>query len=68
MLALTILGARSGQPRIVRLAYHRDGDDLLVVASAMGQEKHPAWRYNLDAHPEVGVPVRGDTYQAGPPY
>ena len=52
MLALTTTGARSGQPHVVQLAYHRDGDDLLVVASAMGQEKHPAWRYNLDAHPE----------------
>ena len=64
MLALTTTGARSGQPRTVQLAYHQDGEDLLVVASAMGQEKHPAWRYNLDAHPEVRVLVRGDEYPA----
>jgi deazaflavin-dependent oxidoreductase (nitroreductase family) len=64
MLALTTTGARSGQPRTVQLAFHRDGDDLLVVASAMGQEKHPAWRYNLDAHPEVTVLVRGEEYAA----
>lgn len=64
MLALTTTGARSGQPRTVQLAYHRDGDDLLVVASAMGQAKHPAWRYNLDAHPEVMVLVRGEEYPA----
>jgi deazaflavin-dependent oxidoreductase (nitroreductase family) len=64
MLALTTTGARSGQPRVVQLAYHRDRDDLLVVASAMGQEKHPAWRYNLDAHPAVRVLVRGDEYDA----
>jgi len=64
MLALTTTGARSGQPRVVQLAYHRDGDDLLVVASAMGQERHPAWRYNLDAHPDVRVLVRGEEYPA----
>jgi len=64
MLALTTIGARSGQPRTVQLAFHRDGDDLLVVASAMGQERHPAWRYNLDAHPDVTVLVRGDEYPA----
>ena len=64
MLALTTTGARSGQPRTVQLAYHRDGDDLLVVASAMGQERHPAWRYNLDAHPQVRVMVRGEEFSA----
>jgi deazaflavin-dependent oxidoreductase (nitroreductase family) len=64
MLALTTTGARSGQPRTVQLAFHREGDDLLVVASAMGQDRHPAWRHNLDAHPEVRVLVRGEEYAA----
>ncbi|MGK2948835.1 MAG: nitroreductase family deazaflavin-dependent oxidoreductase [Acidimicrobiales bacterium] len=64
MLALTTTGAKSGQPRTVQLAFHRDDDDLLVVASAMGQERHPAWRYNLDAHPEVRVLVRGEEFDA----
>ena len=36
----------------------------LVVASAMGQEKHPAWRYNLEAHPEVEVQAQGERYRA----
>jgi deazaflavin-dependent oxidoreductase (nitroreductase family) len=49
MLALTVPGRRSGEPRTVQLAYHPDGDGFLVVASAMGAEKHPAWRYNLEA-------------------
>ncbi len=49
MLTLTVVGRRSGEPRSVQLAYHRDGDSYLVVASAMGQERHPAWRYNLEA-------------------
>jgi len=62
MLALTTTGRRSGQPRTVQLAYHRDGDDLLVVASAMGQEQHPAWRHNLEADPHGEVLMRGETF------
>ncbi|MFP5256062.1 MAG: nitroreductase family deazaflavin-dependent oxidoreductase [Acidimicrobiia bacterium] len=63
MLALTVPGRKSGEPRTVQLAYHRDGDDLLVVASAMGQERHPAWRYNLEAAGGGEVQVRGDRYR-----
>jgi deazaflavin-dependent oxidoreductase (nitroreductase family) len=62
MLALTTTGRRSGEPRTVQLAYHRDGDDLLVVASAMGQERHPAWRHNLEADPRAEVLVRGESF------
>ncbi len=46
MLTLTVPGRKTGELRSVQLAYHRDGDDYLVVASAMGAERHPAWRYN----------------------
>lgn len=60
MLTLSTIGRKSGRRHDVQLAYHRDGDDLLVVASAMGQERHPAWRYNLEAHPEVDVQLRGE--------
>lgn len=58
MLALTVVGRKSGEPRTVQLAYHRDGGSYLVVASAMGQERHPAWRYNLEAagHATVQLP------------
>lgn len=62
MLALTTTGRKSGQPRTVQLAYHRDGDDLLVVASAMGQEHHPAWRHNLEANPQAEVLLRGESF------
>lgn len=59
MLVLTTTGRKTGQPRTVQLAYHRDGDDLLVVASAMGQAHHPAWRLNLEADPRAEVLMRG---------
>ena len=61
-LRLITIGRKSGEPRTVQLAFHRDGDDLLVVASAMGQEHHPAWRLNLEAHPDAEVLVRGESY------
>ena len=64
MLTLTVPGRRSGHPRTVQLAYHRDGDDYLVVASSMGSQTHPAWRYNLEAAGTAHVRVKGATFTA----
>jgi deazaflavin-dependent oxidoreductase (nitroreductase family) len=64
MLAMTVVGRRTGKPRHVQLAYVEDEGDHLVVASAMGQERHPGWRYNLEANPEVDVQVRGERFAA----
>lgn len=63
MLALTVPGRKSGEPRTVQLAYHPEGDSFLVVASAMGQERHPAWRYNLEAAGGGSVQLRGRTVE-----
>ena len=64
MLTLTTIGRHSGRPRAVHLAcLERDGD-YLVVASAMGQQRHPGWRYNLEAHPEVEIQARGERFAA----
>jgi deazaflavin-dependent oxidoreductase (nitroreductase family) len=64
MLTLTTTGRRSGQRRSIHLACLEHDGDYLVVASAMGQEKHPAWRYNVEANPEVEVQMRGDRFAA----
>jgi deazaflavin-dependent oxidoreductase (nitroreductase family) len=64
MLTLMTTGRRSGRPRPVHLAYVPHEGDALVVASAMGQSRHPGWRYNLEAHPEVEVQVRGERFTA----
>lgn len=64
MLTLTATGRRSGAPRSVHLACLEQEGDYLVVASAMGQQKHPAWRYNLEANPEVEVQVSGERFAA----
>jgi len=66
MLTLIAIGRRSGRPRSVHLAcLSPPGDDgYLVVASAMGQPRHPAWSYNLDANPDVEVQVKGERFAA----
>ena len=64
MLTLTAIGRRSGQPRSVHLACLEHEGDSLVVASAMGQGKHPAWRYNIEAHPDVQIQARGERFNA----
>jgi deazaflavin-dependent oxidoreductase (nitroreductase family) len=58
---LTTMGARTGQPRQVQIAYFHDGRDAIAVASNFGGEKHPHWYYNLAAPPECelgGQPFR----------
>ncbi len=64
MLTMTAIGRRSGQPRSVHLACVEHDGDHLLVASAMGQEKHPAWRYNLEANPQVQIQMRGERFAA----
>jgi deazaflavin-dependent oxidoreductase (nitroreductase family) len=64
MLALTTIGHSSGRPRSVQLAFVEHEGAYLVVASSMGQAKHPAWRYNLEANPDVEVQVRGERFAA----
>ena len=64
MLAMTAIGRSSGQPRSVQLACLEHEGDYLVVASAMGQQKHPAWRYNIEANPLVEIQMRGERFVA----
>ena len=49
------LGARSGEERLVPVLGLRKGDGWLVVASAGGAPKHPAWYFNLKTHPDVTI-------------
>ncbi|MGH2513464.1 MAG: nitroreductase/quinone reductase family protein [Candidatus Limnocylindrales bacterium] len=64
VLLLTTVGARSGQPRTVPLAYTVDGDRLIIVASKGGSPSHPAWYANLLAQPIVTVEIGAETYRA----
>jgi deazaflavin-dependent oxidoreductase (nitroreductase family) len=64
LLLLTTRGARSGQRHTTPLAFHRDGDHYIVVASMGGAPKHPAWYHNLLANPEVEIEVGSDKIRA----
>jgi deazaflavin-dependent oxidoreductase (nitroreductase family) len=65
LLLLTTTGARSGRPHTVPLGYLPDGGErVLVVASAGGRPRHPAWYHNLLAHPVVTVEDGTFTYRA----
>jgi deazaflavin-dependent oxidoreductase (nitroreductase family) len=55
-------GARSGTERVSPMAYFRDGDRMLVIASAAGSPKNPDWYHNLKAHPQVTVEVGTETF------
>jgi deazaflavin-dependent oxidoreductase (nitroreductase family) len=56
LLLLTTTGARSGAPHTVPLGYLPDGgEQVLVIGSAGGAPRHPAWLHNLVANPRVTV-------------
>ena len=64
VLILTTTGAKSGERRESPLAYTRDGDDIVIVASMGGAPRNPAWYHNLVANPRVTVELGGETFQA----
>lgn len=63
-MLLTTTGARTGQPRTAILGYYPDGDRVLIVGSAGGSPKHPAWYHNLLVDPEVSVDLGVYSYPA----
>lgn len=56
VLELTTVGRKTGKPRTSRLtAPWTDGDKMVVIASAGGNEHHPSWFLNLQANPVATV-------------
>jgi deazaflavin-dependent oxidoreductase (nitroreductase family) len=64
LLLLTTTGAKTAQPRTTPLMYVRDGDRLVIMASAAGAPKDPDWYRNLVAYPEVTVELGNDKFVA----
>jgi deazaflavin-dependent oxidoreductase (nitroreductase family) len=54
------VGRKSGKWRTHPLLATRDGENVVVIASKGGVNKHPAWYHNLMAHPETTVNWYGD--------
>ena len=62
-LVLTTIGRTSGEERVTPVAWFpAPGGGWLVVASANGAAKNPAWYFNMAAHPDrVTIDVSGRT-------
>ncbi len=59
-LVLHSIGAHSGIERHTELMYTPDGRGRAIVAgTSFARERHPAWTYNLLAHPDAAISVRG---------
>jgi deazaflavin-dependent oxidoreductase (nitroreductase family) len=52
LLVLTTIGRQSGQERQSPVRWFGDDGARLIVASAGGAAKNPAWYYNLKANPD----------------
>lgn len=54
-LLLGHVGRRTGRAHLTPILYVPDGDRFILVGSNAGQEHHPAWCLNLQAHPQATV-------------
>ena len=60
-LVLYTVGARSGEPRETALmCCPLDDGIILVTGSNFARPEHPAWTWNLLAHPDAEVDFRGE--------
>jgi deazaflavin-dependent oxidoreductase (nitroreductase family) len=57
VLLLTTTGRKSGRSRTNALTYLPRGDACVVIASCLGEPRHPQWWLNLRARPEATVLV-----------
>jgi deazaflavin-dependent oxidoreductase (nitroreductase family) len=64
LLLLTTKGAKTQQLRVNPLAYTRDGDRYVIIASKGGYPTNPDWYHNLVANPDVTVEADGRSFLA----
>jgi deazaflavin-dependent oxidoreductase (nitroreductase family) len=57
LLLLTTTGRRTGQAHTTPMMFHRDGEQVFVIASNAGAPGHPDWYLNLAADPQVTIEV-----------
>jgi F420H(2)-dependent quinone reductase len=57
------VGRKSGKRRTHPLVCTEDGENLVVIASKGGVNRHPAWYHNLMANPETKANWYGDVRQ-----
>ncbi|HSK89265.1 MAG TPA: nitroreductase family deazaflavin-dependent oxidoreductase [Anaerolineales bacterium] len=59
ILLLETTGRKSGQPRVVPIAYFFHEGKYLIVESNWGREKHADWYLNLKKTPRATLTVNG---------
>jgi deazaflavin-dependent oxidoreductase (nitroreductase family) len=59
VLCLEVVGAKSGQIRRTPLLFKEVDGEIVMVASATGRPKHPAWYHNVRANPRVKLYAPG---------
>src|SRR5512147_554077 len=59
ILLLETIGRKSGEPRVVPIAYFFHEGKYLIVASNWGKDKHAIWYLNLKKTPRATLIVKG---------
>ena len=54
-------GAKTGAWREIALIHLPEGDNVYLVASQGGMDKHPVWYHNIAKNPDITVMVGGKT-------
>lgn len=62
ILLLTTTGRKSGLLRTKALMYLPHGENVVVIASILGEPRHPFWWLNLEADPNAFVEIGGFRY------
>lgn len=64
LLVVSTIGAKSGLVRSSLVGRVDIDGQLIIVASAMGAPRHPAWYHNIRKNPKVTVETGTETYEA----
>jgi deazaflavin-dependent oxidoreductase (nitroreductase family) len=57
VLLLTTTGRKSGEPRTAPVLYLERGEAMILIDTNAGNDKVPAWSYNLKAKPQAEVQI-----------
>ncbi len=64
ILIVNHTGAKSGNTYSTPLAYTKDGDKYVIIASMGGAPNNPSWYHNLVAHPQVTLELGTEKFKA----
>ena len=62
---VTSIGRKTGNEVVSPANFLQDGDDVYVVGSIAGLEKHPHWALNLNAKREGSLQIKANKYPVG---